>query len=98
MILQVTAVSPKLARASSSCPPQQHHKKLAVQCLNEALCPAVYMLDSVLADSLCFEIRFFAKRQNDIDTFYGEKKKNPNEYRYQILKDAQELYSNNLQR
>ena len=35
---------------------------------------------------------------DDINTFYGEKKKPVNEYRYQILKEAQELYPNNLQR
>lgn len=35
---------------------------------------------------------------NDINSFYGSKTKPLNEYRYQILKDAQELYPNNLQR
>ena len=35
---------------------------------------------------------------DDINTFYGEKKKPVNEYRYQILKEAEELYPNNLQR
>ena len=35
---------------------------------------------------------------NDINAFYGERKKPINEYRYQILKEAQELYPNNLRR
>ena len=35
---------------------------------------------------------------DDINTFYGEKKKPVNEYRYKILKEAEELYPNNLQR
>ena len=35
---------------------------------------------------------------DDINTFYGEKKKPDNEYRYKILKEAKELYPNNLQR
>ncbi|MEO8517408.1 MAG: asparagine synthase (glutamine-hydrolyzing) [Flavobacterium sp.] len=34
----------------------------------------------------------------DINTFYGQKNKPKNAYRYQIIKDAQELYPNNLQR
>ncbi|MDI1317272.1 asparagine synthase (glutamine-hydrolyzing) [Flavobacterium sp.] len=34
----------------------------------------------------------------DINQFYGNKKKPVNEYRYQILKEAQELYPKNLQR
>ena len=41
-----------------------HNRRLAkkrVQCLNEAL---YFVSNSVLADSLVFEIRFFAKRQN----------------------------------
>jgi asparagine synthase (glutamine-hydrolysing) len=35
---------------------------------------------------------------NDINTFYGEKEKPANEYRYQILKEAKELYPKSLQR
>ncbi|WP_309608040.1 asparagine synthase (glutamine-hydrolyzing), partial [Flavobacterium sp.] len=35
---------------------------------------------------------------DDINRFYGEKKKPVNEYRYQILKEAQELYPKSLQR
>ncbi|WP_394760369.1 asparagine synthase (glutamine-hydrolyzing) [Flavobacterium sp.] len=35
---------------------------------------------------------------DDINSFYGKKTKPTNEYRYQILKEAQELYPNNLQR
>ncbi|WP_395077872.1 asparagine synthase (glutamine-hydrolyzing) [Flavobacterium sp.] len=35
---------------------------------------------------------------DDINSFYGEKKKPVNEYRYQILKEAQELYPKSLQR
>jgi hypothetical protein len=35
--------------------------KKRVQCLIEALC---FVSSSVLSDSLCFEIRFFAKCQN----------------------------------
>lgn len=35
---------------------------------------------------------------NDINKFYGNKQKPENEYRYQILKEAQELYPKNLQR
>ena len=35
---------------------------------------------------------------NDINGFYGQKNKPQNEYRYQILKEAQELYPNNLRR
>jgi asparagine synthase (glutamine-hydrolysing) len=34
----------------------------------------------------------------DINSFYGNKKKPINEYRHQILKEAQELYPKNLQR
>ncbi|WNM18850.1 asparagine synthase (glutamine-hydrolyzing) [Flavobacterium capsici] len=34
----------------------------------------------------------------DINLFYGDKKKPTNEYRYQILKEAKELYPKNLQR
>jgi asparagine synthase (glutamine-hydrolysing) len=34
----------------------------------------------------------------DINLFYGNKKKPENEYRHQILKEAQELYPKNLQR
>jgi asparagine synthase (glutamine-hydrolysing) len=34
----------------------------------------------------------------DINLFYGNKKKPVNEYRHQILKEAQELYPKNLQR
>ena len=35
---------------------------------------------------------------DDISTFYGNKQKPENEYRYQILKEAQELYPKNLRR
>jgi asparagine synthase (glutamine-hydrolysing) len=35
---------------------------------------------------------------DDINLFYGEKQKPINEYRYHILKEAKELYPNNLQR
>ncbi|MEO5776187.1 MAG: asparagine synthase (glutamine-hydrolyzing) [Flavobacterium sp.] len=35
---------------------------------------------------------------DDINSFYGNKGKPVNEYRYQILKEAQELYPKNLQR
>lgn len=35
---------------------------------------------------------------DDINSFYGNKGKPENEYRYQILKEAQELYPKNLQR
>ena len=35
---------------------------------------------------------------NDINAFYGNKQKPENQYRYQILKEAQELYPKNLQR
>lgn len=34
----------------------------------------------------------------DVNVFYGNSNKPVNEYRYQILKEAQELYPNNLQR
>ncbi|MEO8235024.1 MAG: asparagine synthase (glutamine-hydrolyzing) [Flavobacterium sp.] len=35
---------------------------------------------------------------NDINNFYGEKEQPINEYRYQILRDAKELYPKSLQR
>ena len=35
---------------------------------------------------------------NDITQFYGDSKKPENKYRYKILKEAQELYPNNVQR
>jgi len=37
--------------------PNSTYKKLAVQWLNEALCPAVYMRDFVVADSLVLRNR-----------------------------------------